>query len=72
MGDAVSNFIWSFADALRVVGMSDVYLVMCRTAPDQISCLAVSKGSQGLSFGSKEHKMGECTHDHYYLWIPLT
>jgi isobutyryl-CoA dehydrogenase len=44
-------------------GMSDVYLVMCRTNPDSpaakgISCILVEKGTPGLSFGKKEDKMG--------------
>jgi alkylation response protein AidB-like acyl-CoA dehydrogenase len=43
-------------------GLSDIYLVMCRTsdAPGAkgISCLIVEKGTKGLSFGKKENKMG--------------
>lgn len=39
-------------------GMSSVYLVMCRTAPTAISCIAVPLGTPGLSFGSNEKKMG--------------
>ena len=40
---------------------SDVYAVMCRTGsdgPKGISCLLVEKGTPGLSFGSKERKLG--------------
>jgi isobutyryl-CoA dehydrogenase len=44
-------------------GMSDVYLVMCRTNPDVpaakgISCILVEKDTPGLSFGKKEDKVG--------------
>jgi len=43
-------------------GVSDVYVVMCRTGsqgPKGISCLLVEKDSTpGLSFGKKEMKMG--------------
>ncbi|MEM1313743.1 MAG: acyl-CoA dehydrogenase family protein [Pseudomonadota bacterium] len=42
-------------------GYSDVYLVMCRTGedgPKGISCLLVEDGSEGLSFGAQEKKMG--------------
>ena len=42
-------------------GESDVFLIMCRTngaGPKGISCLIVEKGSEGLSFGNKEKKMG--------------
>lgn len=39
-------------------GMSDIYLVMCRTSQERISCLAVTKDSKGLSFGMNEKKMG--------------
>lgn len=43
-------------------GMSDIYLVMCRTSdkpgPAGISCLIVPKDAKGVSFGSSEKKMG--------------
>jgi alkylation response protein AidB-like acyl-CoA dehydrogenase len=39
-------------------GMSDLYLVMCRTGESSISCLLVPKGTPGLSFGAQEQKMG--------------
>lgn len=42
-------------------GYSDIYLVMCRTGeegPKGISCLLIEKGTQGLSFGANEKKMG--------------
>jgi len=43
-------------------GLSDVYVVMCRTGgvkgPAGISCLLIPKESEGLSFGANEKKMG--------------
>lgn len=42
-------------------GLSDIYLVMCRTGgagPKGVSCLVVPKDTPGLSFGSDERKMG--------------
>ncbi|WP_029059576.1 acyl-CoA dehydrogenase family protein [Stappia stellulata] len=42
-------------------GYSDLYVVMCRTGadgPKGISTLAVPDGSDGLSFGASERKMG--------------
>ena len=42
-------------------GESDVYLVMARTGqagPKGITCILVEKGTKGLSFGKKEHKLG--------------
>ncbi len=42
-------------------GVSDVYLVMARTGDDSyrgISCFMVDNGSQGLSFGKQEKKLG--------------
>jgi alkylation response protein AidB-like acyl-CoA dehydrogenase len=38
-------------------GQSDLYLVMCRTG-ESITCIVVEKGTQGLTFGSMEDKMG--------------
>ena len=42
-------------------GWSDVYVVMARTSDDSargISCFVVEKGTDGLSFGANEKKMG--------------
>ncbi len=42
-------------------GSSDVYVCMVRTGgpgPSGITCLAVEKGTPGLSFGKKEKKLG--------------
>jgi isobutyryl-CoA dehydrogenase len=38
-------------------GASDLYLVMCRTGENEISCLGIEKGTPGLSFGKNEHKV---------------
>lgn len=42
-------------------GWSDIYVVMARTSDDGargISCFVVEKGTEGLSFGATEKKMG--------------
>jgi alkylation response protein AidB-like acyl-CoA dehydrogenase len=42
-------------------GVSDVYVCMVRTGaagPKGISCIAVEKGTKGLSFGAQEKKLG--------------
>jgi alkylation response protein AidB-like acyl-CoA dehydrogenase len=42
-------------------GVSDVYVVMCRTGgagASGVSCLLVEKGMPGLSFGENEAKLG--------------
>lgn len=39
-------------------GVSDVYIVMCLTGENEVSCILVPKGTEGLSFGAKEEKMG--------------
>lgn len=42
-------------------GLSDLYVVMCRTGapgPSGISAVLVEKGTPGLSFGANEKKMG--------------
>jgi alkylation response protein AidB-like acyl-CoA dehydrogenase len=42
-------------------GVSDVYVCMVRTGgpgPKGISCVIVEKGTQGLSFGAREKKLG--------------
>ena len=42
-------------------GDADVYVIMCRTGNQGakgISCMVVEKGTQGLSFGQKEKKVG--------------
>lgn len=38
--------------------MSEIYLVMCRNPAGKINCIAVPKGTPGLTFGAKEKKMG--------------
>jgi hypothetical protein len=42
-------------------GVSDIYVCMVRTGepgPRGISCIAVEKGTKGLSFGAQEQKLG--------------
>jgi alkylation response protein AidB-like acyl-CoA dehydrogenase len=44
-----------------ISGDSDIFLVMCRTAEKEISCIAVERKEafgKGLSFGKNESKMG--------------
>jgi isobutyryl-CoA dehydrogenase len=38
-------------------GASDLYLVMCKTGEKEVSCIAVEKGTPGLSFGKNENKV---------------
>ncbi len=38
-------------------GASDMYLVMCKTGEKEVSCIAVEKGTPGLSFGKNEIKV---------------
>lgn len=38
-------------------GSSDLYLIMCRTGENEISCIGVENGTPGLSFGKNEHKV---------------
>jgi isobutyryl-CoA dehydrogenase len=38
-------------------GSSDLYLVMCKTGEKEVSCIAVEKGTPGLSFGKNEIKV---------------
>lgn len=35
-----------------------LYIVMCKTGPKEVSCLILEDGMKGLSFGANEHKMG--------------
>ena len=44
-------------------GLSDIYLVMCRTGSQEekgegVSCILIPKDTPGLSFGANENKMG--------------
>lgn len=41
-----------------ISGDSDIFLVMCKTAEKEISCIAVERSAKGLSLGKNEHKMG--------------
>ena len=38
-------------------GSSDIYLVICKTAEKEISCIAIEKDSPGLHFGKNEFKV---------------
>lgn len=38
-------------------GSSDLYLIMCKTGDKEVSCIAVEKGTPGLSFGKNEIKV---------------
>ena len=42
---------------ISAAGSSDLYLVMCKTGEKEISCIAVEKGTPGLSFGKNEIKV---------------
>ena len=39
-------------------GQTDLYLIMAKTDKKSISCFIVEKGTEGLSFGKKEQKLG--------------
>jgi len=57
-GDYVLNGAKAFISG---GGVSDIYLVMCRTGaegPRGISTILVEKGTPGLSFGAQEKKLG--------------
>ncbi len=57
-GDLVLNGSKAFISG---AGLSDLYIVMCRTGgpgPSGISAVLVEKGTRGLSFGANEKKMG--------------
>jgi isobutyryl-CoA dehydrogenase len=44
-----------------ISGDSDIFLVMCKTNENEVSCIAVEREGnfgKGLSFGKNEHKMG--------------
>ena len=57
--DEGDHFVLNGSKAfISAAGVSDLYLVMCRTGEREISCLIVEKGMEGLSFGANEHKMG--------------
>jgi isobutyryl-CoA dehydrogenase len=37
--------------------ISDIYLLMCRTGPKEVSTIIVDNGTKGLSFGKPEKKV---------------
>ena len=56
--DAGDHYVLSGSKAfISGAGTSDVYLVMCKTGEKEISCIAVEKGTPGLSFGKNEIKV---------------
>jgi alkylation response protein AidB-like acyl-CoA dehydrogenase len=56
------HFVLNGAKAfISGAGVSDVYIVMCRTGgpgPSGVSAILLEKGTPGLSFGANEKKMG--------------
>ncbi len=66
--------------AVVVAGMSDVYLVMCRTGGKGsggggVSCLLIPATSVGLSFGANEDKLGSVSQSvsqHSYIYSKST
>ena len=56
MGD---HFVLNGSKAfISGAGETDLYFVMCKTGENEVSCLVVENGTEGLSFGANEHKMG--------------
>ena len=57
--DAGDHFVLNGSKAfISGAGSSDLYVVMCKTGEKETSCLLVEDGSEGLSFGANEHKLG--------------
>ena len=57
--DDGDNFVLNGSKAfISGAGVSDIYLVMCKTGEKEVSCLIVEKGMEGVSFGANEHKLG--------------
>jgi isobutyryl-CoA dehydrogenase len=44
---------------ISAAGSSHLYLVMCKTGKDEVSCFAIEKGTPGLSFGKNEIKVSK-------------
>jgi len=38
-------------------GVSDLYIIMCKTGENEVSAFLVEKGTPGLSFGKNEEKV---------------
>jgi len=56
MGD---HFVLNGSKAfISGAGETDLYFVMCKTGEKEVSCLVVENGTEGLSFGANESKMG--------------
>ena len=53
-----SDFILNGTKAFISGGeQSDIYMVMCKTAENEVSCIAVERNTKGLSFGKNENKV---------------
>jgi isobutyryl-CoA dehydrogenase len=50
-------------------GSTDLYLVMCKTGEKEVSCIAVEKGTPGLSFGKNEIKVSSNVWYKNYRWV---
>jgi alkylation response protein AidB-like acyl-CoA dehydrogenase len=48
-------------------GSTDIYLIMCKTGDKEVSCIAVEKGTPGLSFGKNEIKVSFIFL--FYRWV---
>jgi len=56
MGD---HFVLNGSKAfISGAGATDLYFVMCKTGENEVSCLVIENGTEGLSFGANESKMG--------------
>ena len=61
MGDHfVLNGSKAFISGSGVPG--NIYLVMCKTGDQEVSCLILEDGMEGLSYGAAERKMGWNSH----------
>ena len=38
--------------------LADIFLVFCKTGQQEVSAFVIEKGTEGLSFGKEERKMG--------------
>ena len=57
--DAGDHYVLNGSKAfISGAGVSDVYVVMCKTGEKEVSCLLVEKDMPGVTFGANEHKMG--------------
>jgi alkylation response protein AidB-like acyl-CoA dehydrogenase len=69
MGD---HFILNGSKAfISGAGATDLYLIMVRTGEKEISCIAVEKGTPGLSFGANEKKVSAIEMLNQYRWAGI-